>query len=153
MPSAEDVKLHAKGGRNISRGANQNGNLLILEPKGIGTSYLIVKDAIESLSELRQIAGKAQADVAAALKIKQPSVSKIEKQADMHLSTLRSYVKAIGGHLELVITFPKGPTLKLQQIRDASNANSTSDFSDISARSKLSRRHGRVNKITHGRQS
>ena len=48
----------------------------------------------EGLRELRQIAGKAQADIATALKIKQPSVSKIEKQADMYLSTLPSYVEA-----------------------------------------------------------
>jgi hypothetical protein len=142
--------LRAKGEKHIAPGTDQNGNL---EPNGIGTSYLIVKEAIDSLSDLRQIAGKAQADVAAALKIKQPSVSKIEKQADMHLSTLRSYVEAIGGHLELVIAFPKGPALKLQQFGDASNANSTSDLSDISARPKLRRRRGRVNKTPHSRQS
>jgi transcriptional regulator with XRE-family HTH domain len=52
---------------------------------------------VEGLRELRKIAGKAQAEIAMALNIKQPSVSKIEKQTDMYLSTLRSYVEAIGG--------------------------------------------------------
>lgn len=73
---------------------------------------------VESLRELRQIAGKAQADVATALKIKQPSVSKIEKQADMYLSTLRSYVEAIGGDLELVVRLPERPVLRLYRLGD-----------------------------------
>ena len=56
-----------------------------------------LKDEVTSLGDLRRAAGKAQAEIAATLKIRQPSVSKIEKQADMYLSTLRSYVEAIGG--------------------------------------------------------
>jgi len=77
-----------------------------------------LKDEVEGLRALRLVAGKAQADVATALKIKQPSVSKIEKQADMYLSTLRNYVEAIGGTLDLVITLPSQPPLRLQYIRD-----------------------------------
>jgi len=77
-----------------------------------------LKDEVESLRELRQVAGKAQADVAAALNIKQPSVSKIEKQADMYLSTLRSYVQAIGGDLELVVRLPARTAIRLQHLGD-----------------------------------
>ncbi|MFD0389282.1 hypothetical protein ACFQ4K_18240 [Tistrella bauzanensis] len=44
---------------------------------------------MESLGELRRAVGKAQTDIASTLKIKQPSVSKIEKQTDMYLSTLK----------------------------------------------------------------
>jgi hypothetical protein len=73
---------------------------------------------VEGLRELRQIAGKAQADIALALNIKQPSVSKIENQADMYLSTLRSYVEAIGGELELVVKLPKHPALRIHQLGD-----------------------------------
>jgi len=82
----------------------------------IDARYKKMKQEVESLRELRQLAGKAQADVATALKIKQPSVSKIEKQADMYLSTLRSYVEAIGGELELVVKLPERPVLRLQQL-------------------------------------
>jgi DNA-binding XRE family transcriptional regulator len=63
----------------------------------IDARYREIKDEVESLRELRKAAGKAQAEIAATLRIKQPSVSKIEKQTDMYLSTLRSYVEAIGG--------------------------------------------------------
>src|ERR1700680_4778624 len=84
----------------------------------IDARYRELKDEVESLSELRKVAGKVQADIAAVLKIKQPSVSKIEKQTDMYLSTLRSYVEAIGGRLDLVVRLPKRPALRLQHLGD-----------------------------------
>jgi hypothetical protein len=79
----------------------------------IAARYRVLKDEVESLKALRQAAGKAQGDIAASLKISQPSVSKIEKQADMYLSTLRNYVEAVGGDLELVVRFPKQEPLHL----------------------------------------
>jgi transcriptional regulator with XRE-family HTH domain len=82
----------------------------------IDAGYRALKREVESLSQLRQLAGKAQADVAAALKIRQPSVSKIEKQTNMYLSTLRGYVQAIGGELELVVRLPAHPTLHLHRL-------------------------------------
>ena len=74
---------------------------------------------VKNLRELRLIAGKAQADVATALQIKQPSVSKIERQRDMYLSTLRAYVEAIGGELELVVRLQERPALRVYQLGDA----------------------------------
>jgi transcriptional regulator with XRE-family HTH domain len=73
---------------------------------------------VEGLRELRQITGKAQADIASALNITQPSVSKIEKQTDMHLSTLRNYVEAVGGELELTVKLPKRPVLRFHHLGD-----------------------------------
>jgi hypothetical protein len=84
----------------------------------IDARYREMKEEVEGLRELRQVAGKAQADIATALNIKQPSVSKIEKQADMYLSTLRNYVEAIGGELDLVVRLPKRPALRLQHLGD-----------------------------------
>lgn len=84
----------------------------------IEARYRELKQEVESLRQLRKVAGKAQADIAATLKIKQPSVSKIERQADMYLSTLRSYVKAIGGELELVVHLPSRPALHLHHLGD-----------------------------------
>ena len=86
----------------------------------IDARYREMKDQIEGLRELRQVAGKAQVDIANALNIKQPSVSKIEKQADMYLSTLRSYVEAIGGELDLVVRLPSRPALRLRHLGDLS---------------------------------
>jgi len=89
----------------------------------VDARYRELKQEVEGLRELREIAGKAQLDVAAALHIKQPSVSKIEKQTDMYLSTLRSYIEAIGGKLELVVKLPKRPVIRLRQFGDALGAS------------------------------
>ena len=66
------------------------------------------------LSEVRKLAGKNQREVAAALGIKQPSLSKLESQSDMQISTLRRIVTALGGELDVIARFPKG-TVRIQQ--------------------------------------
>src|SRR5271167_2541846 len=70
------------------------------------------------LSEVRQLAGKSQREVAETLGMKQPSLSKLEKQRDMQISTLRKIVNALGGELELLAKFPKG-TVKIEQFHRA----------------------------------
>jgi predicted XRE-type DNA-binding protein len=77
-----------------------------------------LNDQVEGLGELRRVAGKAQVEIASVLKVKQPSVSKIEKQADMYLSTLRSYVEAIGGQLDLIVRLPSRAPLRLERLGD-----------------------------------
>ncbi len=57
------------------------------------------------LAELRKLAGKTQAEVAAAMKVSQGQVSETERRKDYKLSTLREYVKALGGELEIVASF------------------------------------------------
>jgi transcriptional regulator with XRE-family HTH domain len=79
----------------------------------IAARYRVLRDEVESLQALRKAAGKAQSEIASTLRISQPSVSKIEKQTDMYLSTLRNYVEAVGGDLELVVRFPKQEPLHL----------------------------------------
>jgi transcriptional regulator with XRE-family HTH domain len=60
------------------------------------------------LSELRVLAGKSQQQLAKSLGIKQPGLSKLEKQSDMQISTLERIVGALGGKLEVSATFPQG---------------------------------------------
>ena len=66
------------------------------------------------LGEIRQLAGKSQEEVARTLGMKQPSLSKLENQTDMQISTLRKIVQALGGKLEVLARFPKG-TVKIAQ--------------------------------------
>jgi len=96
------------------------------ERDAIDVRFQELKQEVEGLRELRQIAGKAQADIASALNIKQPSVSKIEKQTDMYLSTLRSYVEAVGGKLELTVTLPQRPALRIHHLGDDNAATQKS---------------------------
>ena len=93
------------------------------------------------MRELRQLAGKAQAEIAAALNITQPSVSKIEKQTDMHLSTLRSYVEAVGGELELTVKLPKLPAIRIHHLGDLTPVGMVSTRKKSGA-STPRRRHG-----------
>ena len=86
--------------------------------KRIDARYQELRKEVESLAALRKAAGKAQVDIATSLNISQPSVSKIEKQADMYLSTLRNYVEAVGGDLELVVRFPNQAPLRLSGLGD-----------------------------------
>ena len=58
------------------------------------------------LQELRKSRDVTQVAVAKKMKIEQAAVSKLEHREDMYVSTLRDYVKALGGELKLVASFP-----------------------------------------------
>jgi len=65
------------------------------------------------LRELRQEAGKTQVEVAEIAEMTQAELSKFERRDDHLLSTLRRYVTALGGQLEVVAVFDnKRVTLK-----------------------------------------
>jgi transcriptional regulator with XRE-family HTH domain len=57
------------------------------------------------LRGLRELLGKTQQEVAALLERSQSQVSETERREDVRLSTLRSYVQALGGELEVIATF------------------------------------------------
>lgn len=61
---------------------------------------------VEGLKALRLLAERSQEQIAQALGVKQPSVLKIERQADLYLSTLRRFIEAAGGTLELRVELP-----------------------------------------------
>ncbi len=56
--------------------------------------------------QLRVALKQTQVEVAKTLGITQDSVSRLEQRADVLLSTLRGYVKALGGKLSIVAEFP-----------------------------------------------
>ncbi len=60
------------------------------------------------LHELRLARGLSQKMLAEALDVQQPAIAKMEKRADMYISTLRSHIEAMGGQLEVVARFPDG---------------------------------------------
>ncbi|KQP52824.1 helix-turn-helix domain-containing protein [Methylobacterium sp. Leaf106] len=69
-----------------------------------------------ALRDLRRAEELTQATVAERLGGRQVYVSRLEKRADMKLSTLRAYVRAIGGDLQLLVTFPEGRAVRLKDI-------------------------------------
>ena len=57
------------------------------------------------LAELRRARAHTQTQLARNLNVSQAQVSRIEHQTDLYLSTLQSYLEALGGRLELVAVF------------------------------------------------
>lgn len=66
-----------------------------------------------TLQDLRKARELTQERMAELLGISQNSVSRIEKQSDLLLSTLRSYIAAMGGNLEIIVRFPDRPSVAL----------------------------------------
>lgn len=69
------------------------------------------------LAELRQARKLSQEQIAGSLHVKQASVSKLERRTDMYISTLRNFIKAMGGELEITAKFPDG-IVRIQQFED-----------------------------------
>jgi DNA-binding XRE family transcriptional regulator len=74
-----------------------------------------------TLRDLRKARALTQARMAEVLNIGQDSVSRIEKRTDLLLSTLRGYVAAMGGTLDLVVSFPDRPPVSLRGIDTVSD--------------------------------
>ena len=60
------------------------------------------------LHELRRARELTQRDMAKLLKVNQPAISEMEQRADVYVSSLRSYIEAVGGKLKIVAEFPEG---------------------------------------------
>ncbi|MDA8302125.1 MAG: XRE family transcriptional regulator [Actinomycetota bacterium] len=58
-----------------------------------------------NLAELRRMRQVTQAELARQLGVAQPSLSALERRADVQVSTLREYVEGLGGYLELSAVF------------------------------------------------
>lgn len=71
-----------------------------------------------SLQDLRKAMDRTQVEIARELDVGQDTVSRYEKRTDMLLSTLRSYVRAMGGELDLVARFPDREPVRIKALRD-----------------------------------
>lgn len=75
-----------------------------------------------SLRDLRKAMGKTQAAMAEKLGLKQENISRVEKRADMLLSTLDGYLRAMGGQLRLVVEFEDRAPVRLSGLADIGSA-------------------------------
>ena len=71
---------------------------------------------LTTLKDLRLAAQQTQVQMAAALGVRQDTISRLEKRSDMLLSTMRQYVERMGGQLELVAKFPDRPPVVINHI-------------------------------------
>jgi transcriptional regulator with XRE-family HTH domain len=61
-----------------------------------------------ALDELREARNLTQEQLARVLRVNQAAVSKMERRADMYITTLQGVIKAMGGRLEIRAVFPDG---------------------------------------------
>ena len=94
-----------------------------------------------TLRDLRKAHELTQERMAETLRISQDGVSRIEKRSDFLLSTLRSYVEAMGGKLRLIAEFPNRKPVTL------------SDFNSLDTHARRNKKAGsaRTNSKQGGR--
>ena len=93
-----------------------------------------VQEALKAmpLDELREARELTQTQLAHVLQVSQGAVSKVERRTDMYISTLRSYVRAIGGDLQIRAIFPEGEVL-IDQFEDLSPNSARRSARDLRA--------------------
>jgi DNA-binding XRE family transcriptional regulator len=69
-----------------------------------------------TLQELRKAHRMTQERLAETLNVGQEQISRLEKRSDLLLSTLRSYIEAMGGKLTIIAEFPEGKPVVLAGI-------------------------------------
>lgn len=67
----------------------------------------------KSLRELRNGRSLTQSEVARTLNLTQPDVSRLERRQDILISTLRRFVEATGGQLDLVVRYPNADAVRI----------------------------------------
>jgi DNA-binding XRE family transcriptional regulator len=83
------------------------GQLRAERPPGAGTLHRLFSAELP-LHELRQTKALSQVNLAKTMHVHQAAISKMEHRTDMYISTLREYIRAMGGDLEIIARFPDG---------------------------------------------
>ena len=63
---------------------------------------------VMTLHQLREARSLTQVSLAKVLNVNQGAVSRMEKRTDMYVSTLRNFIQAMGGQLQVKAIFPEG---------------------------------------------
>jgi DNA-binding XRE family transcriptional regulator len=94
-----------------------------LSPEQEEETRQYVKSVVEAvtLNQLREARSLTQANLAGILGVNQGSVSKMEKRTDMYVSTLRGFIQAMGGQLQIKAVFPEGE-VEIEQFKDVAIA-------------------------------
>ena len=91
-----------------------------MDPASRADNVQKVREELErmALEEVRSAKELTQVDMAEMLNVPQSSISRIEQRADMYLSTLRNYVHALGGMLQIQVIFSDGQAVVINRFGD-----------------------------------
>ena len=73
-----------------------------------------LQDEYLTLQALRKAKALTQSQLAETLGYQQATIAQMEKRSDLMLSTLRRYIEAMGGRLDLIVEFPNHAPVHLQ---------------------------------------
>ena len=95
-----------------------------MKPEARARSRVLAKGMMAdmALKELRRARETTQEKLAKTLQVNQAAVSKLERRTDMYISTLRSYVEAMGGHLDIIARFNEG-SVRIAQFEDVGSSH------------------------------
>ena len=74
-----------------------------------------------TLQELRKAQELTQKKLAESLNVNQENISRLEKRSDRMLSTLRGYIEAMGGELDITVRFPNHEPISIRGIGENPN--------------------------------
>jgi len=83
------------------------------ERDALAKAFARATDAVLKLAEMRAEQGVTEEELSHALEVSQERLSQIEHRTDVYLSTVESYVCALGGELRLCAVFPDGQEVPL----------------------------------------
>jgi DNA-binding XRE family transcriptional regulator len=91
-----------------------------MSPRARAKSEVMAQEILEQLplQELRVARAYSQQTLASAMGVPQSAISKIERRTDAYVSTLRKYLHAMGGELQIVAAFPDGSRVEINQFQD-----------------------------------
>ncbi len=107
------------------------------------------EDYRKTLAQLRNAHRLTQAQLASVLGVSQAQVSRAGNQADLYLSTLRGYVQAMGGELEVRAFFPDGQTtaIMIADLKNPADADAAAPHSQLDVHAAFALVHRGVGRI------
>ena len=90
-----------------------------MTPEAQALSQQKTQEILEAmpLADLRHALELSQLQLATTLHTNQASISKMERRTDMYISTLRNFLEAMGGELEITAKF-HDRSIKINQFED-----------------------------------
>jgi transcriptional regulator with XRE-family HTH domain len=91
-----------------------------MSPVARAKSEAVAREILEQipLQELRLARACSQQTLASAMGVPQSAISKIERRTDAYVSTLRKYLRAMGGELRIIAAFPDGSRVEIDQFQE-----------------------------------
>lgn len=84
------------------------------EQEAIEDEYQKLHTEYVALQDLRKATGISQEQLADIMETNQGNLSKLERRTDVHVSTLRRYIEALGGRLHIMASLPDKPLVELK---------------------------------------